>query len=205
MAEPPDDAGFLSRWSRRKVMAREGQPLADAPVAAAAPQRSASGAAAAPDRPAAADVTPPTPARTAAEVAPAPSAPTLDDVNRLTPASDFSRFVAPEVGSDVRNAALKRLFADPQFNVMDGLDIYIDDYGRPDPLPAGMLRKMAQAEFLNLFAGETKVQAELPAAATAPKRETLPDEDPDLRLQPHDAAGPAGAEPGPGEDAGSQH
>jgi hypothetical protein len=33
----------------------------------------------------------------------------------------------------VRNAALKKLFTDPHFNVMDGLDVYIDDYGKPDP------------------------------------------------------------------------
>jgi hypothetical protein len=39
--------------------------------------------------------------------------------------------VAPEV----KNAAFKKLFADPHFNVMDGLDIYIDDYSKPDPLP----------------------------------------------------------------------
>ena len=30
---------------------------------------------------------------------------------------------------------MKKLFSDPHFNVMDGLDTYIDDYGKPDPLP----------------------------------------------------------------------
>ena len=78
----------------------------------------------------------------------------LEEAQALTPASDFRRFVAPDVTPQVRNAALKRLFTDPQFNVMDGLDIYIDDYGRPDPLPAGMLRKMTQSAFLNLFADD---------------------------------------------------
>jgi hypothetical protein len=34
---------------------------------------------------------------------------------------------------------------------MDGLDIYIDDYSQPDPLPQSMLRQMASAKFLKLF------------------------------------------------------
>ena len=46
---------------------------------------------------------------------------------------------------------MKKLFADPHFNVMDGLDIYIDDYSKPDPIPEAMLRKLASAKFLGLF------------------------------------------------------
>ena len=69
----------------------------------------------------------------------------------LTPASDFKPFMARGVTPDVRNAAVKKLFADPHFNVMDRLDIYIDDYSQPDPLPAAMLRQMASAQFLKLF------------------------------------------------------
>jgi hypothetical protein len=207
MGDSADDAGFLARWSRRKAMTRDAKAAPGTPAAASVPAAPADVPGTAPGRAvagnAAAASAPPAP--TAAETAPAPSAPTLDDVAQLTPASDFSRFVAPGVDSKVRNAALKQLFAAPHFNVMDGLDIYIDDYGKPDPLPAGMLRKMAQAEFLNLFADETQAQAESPAAATAPPRETPADEDPDLQLQSHDAAGPPSPKPGPGEDAGGQH
>ena len=46
---------------------------------------------------------------------------------------------------------MKKLFADPHFNVMDGLDIYIDDYSKSDPIPESMLRQMASAKFLKLF------------------------------------------------------
>jgi hypothetical protein len=46
---------------------------------------------------------------------------------------------------------MKTLFSDPHFNVMDGLDIYIDDYSKPDPLPPGMLEKMVQSSMLGLF------------------------------------------------------
>jgi hypothetical protein len=196
-----DDAGFLSRWSRRKALAREGQPLPQAtpdprPQPPLPPTPTA-GAATAVPLPAEAG---------AAPAAEAPPAPTLEEAQSLTPDSDFRRFVAPEVTPQVRNAALKRLFTDPQFNVMDGLDIYIDDYGRPDPLPAGMLRKMTQSAFLNLFADDPTPAPDPTAALDTPAApaETPPDEDPDLRLQPHDAAGPPGPGPGPGQDPGGE-
>jgi hypothetical protein len=126
-------------------------------------------------------------------------------VAALTRDSDYTRFVGRSVQPEVRNAALGKLFSDPHFNVMDGLDTYIDDYGKPDPLSPGMLRKMAQAEFLNLFADEAPSPPEVPAAATPLPEETTPDEDPDLRLQPHDAAEPASVDPGAGTDPGRQH
>jgi hypothetical protein len=76
--------------------------------------------------------------------------PTLADVEQLTPQSDFSSFMTQGVSPDVRNAAMKKLFTDPHYNVMDGLDIYIGDYNTPDPMPAGMLAKMVGAQFLGL-------------------------------------------------------
>ena len=66
----------------------------------------------------------------------------------LTPESDFTPFAAPNVAPEVKNAAMKKLFADPHFNVMDGMDVYIDDYSKPDPIPHAMLRKLASAKFL---------------------------------------------------------
>ena len=131
------------------------------------------------------------------------SPPTLADVAELTPASDYTRFVARDVDPAVKNAALKKLFADPQFNVMDGLDTYIDDYGKPDPLPAGMLRKMAQAQFLGLFADEDKTDETTGPASPSPRPAS--NEDTDLRLQPHDAAGRTGPEPGAEPHGGGEH
>ena len=87
----------------------------------------------------------------APEVAPVQEpALTLQDTEQLTDASDFSPFVKRDVAPEVRNAAVKKLFADPRYNVMDGLDTYIDDYSQPDPLPLSMLKQMASAQFLNL-------------------------------------------------------
>jgi hypothetical protein len=143
------------------------------------------------------------------------AAPTLDDVAGLTRESDYSRFVAADVDPAVRNAALKKLFTDPHFNVMDGLDVYIDDYARPDPLPASMLRKMVQSAALGLFESRGEGTAEdgraPPTEPSLPAQAALTDEtierddqDPSVRLQPDDAAGPTGAAGGAGEDGGSE-
>ena len=205
------DNSFLSRWSRRKTRARHGSGLeepATAPSAPALPPVAAAQAAVAP-LPAHSVDAPTVPA----DVAPQPAPPTMDDVARLTRDSDFSRFVAPGVDGDVKNAALKKLFGDPRFNLMDGLDVYIDDYSKPDPLPLASIRKMAQAAFLGLAetppaaAPETQgATAQAPqsgesaAADGSGAAPPEPDEDADLRLQPHDAAGRGGAENGAAAD-----
>jgi Protein of unknown function (DUF3306) len=144
------------------------------------------------------------------EVPPPPDPPpTLEDTTTLTPASDFTRFVSADVAPEVKNAALKKLFADPHFNVMDGLDTYIDDYNKPDPLPEGWLRKMVQSQLLGLFDDEEKKPEDPahPAPQPAAQLPTEPaaHEDTDLQLQPVDDAGCPGAEPGPGQDPAGQH
>lgn len=73
---------------------------------------------------------------------------TLEDAARLTPDSDFAPFLARGIDESVRRAALKKLFADPHFNVMDGLDTYIDDYNKFEPIPAAMLAALNQAQAL---------------------------------------------------------
>ena len=117
------DEGFLRRWARRKSEAQAGvealpEPAAEAPVA----------------------VPPPV-----AAPLPAPQ-PTMDDVTRLTSDSDFSAFVARGVDAAVRRTALKKLFADPHFNTMDRLDVYIDDYTKPSPVSEAMLASLAHAK-----------------------------------------------------------
>ena len=192
MGERSDDGegdGLLSRWSRRKAQARAGV-VPEAPAATAAQPSPA------PPPPVA---TPPT-----LEAPPVPS-PTLDDVAALVEDSDYTRFVAPGVDETVKRAALKKLFfSDPRFNVMDGLDVYIDDYGKPDPIPASMLRRLAQSRALGLFDDDAKDPAQAsPDGAAAPSLPQSPstaqpapdrtDEDTALRLQPDDAADAAGA------------
>ena len=128
--DPVDAAhGFLSRWSRRKVEHRSGQAQPADDKAAALPAAASGVAGTAPD----------------AAAAPPLPPPELPPVESLTPESDFSVFMQPAVEQGVRRAALKKLFADPHFNVMDGLDIYIDDYTQPDPIPDALMKKLYQA------------------------------------------------------------
>jgi hypothetical protein len=99
--------------------------------------------------------------------------------------------MARKVEPEVRNAAMKKLFADPHFNVMDGLDTYIDDYSKPDPLPLAMLRQMASAKFLNLFEEDPPSPAAIDQSVA--QSSPLPPAPPTdhahthLRLQPDDA------------------
>ena len=134
--------GFLSRWSQRKVALAKGEvltePLPPLPLPPLAPP-------VLPDAPQAhQEPVPPAPVEL-------PPPLTLDDVKLLTAESDFAPFMARSVTPEVKNAAMKKLFTDPHYNVMDRLDIYIDDYSLPDPLPESMLRQMASAKFLKLF------------------------------------------------------
>ena len=200
--------GFLGRWSQRKQAVREGKALVEPQeVSLSKPVplvNSLTEPASAPQM-----------AEPVALVEQAPP-PSMQDVDVLTPKSDFKPFVARNVAPEVRNAAMKKLFTDPHFNVMDRLDIYIDDYSLPDPLPESMLRQMASAKFLNLFedqenqALKTGVRddadtlqdhsvaqsAQLPSAGADLLTNNLPsqpgtDHDhTDLRLQPNHAAGP---------------
>ncbi len=208
-----DDDGFVSRWSRRKAQVRSGQAVSEPPIAPHPVDVPPLEVADATAPPADGAVAEPPPLRPE----PPPLPPTLADVARLGPDSDFSRFVTPGVDEGVKHAAMKKLFADPHFNVMDGLDTYIDDYGKPDPIPEAMLRRMTQSKLLRLFdeeAADTEAGAQgqprvnVPAGAAAPALpqslaaesvgdapETQADEDTALRLQPDDAARSGGAGP----------
>ena len=219
--------GFLGRWAKRKEAVRQGKEVPKEPekvVAAEPPSPQPSPASGRGSNASAgaglAGLETPSPHRGeggAAARQQLPS-PTLEDVQSLTAESDFSRFVQPGVTPEVRNAAMKKLFSDPHFNVMDGLDTYIDDYSKPDPMPPEMLRSLASAKFLNLFEEKEekdgKEEAKAPTAredegdpppesvaqsSTRPEQALPPAEDhadPDLRLQQDDAPGPEG--PGAG-------
>jgi hypothetical protein len=152
VAVADEPGGFLGRWARRKNDALQGKPLQEPAVLPAAPVVAHS---AVPSVLPQAGLDPPPAPAAEAEQAPAPAL-SLDDVQRLTKDSDFKPFMAGNVGPDVRNAAMKKLFADPHFNVMDGLDIYIDDYSISEPIPESMLRQMASAKFLKLFEDDSE-------------------------------------------------
>ncbi len=148
------DEKFASRWSRLKTESRKaetGPPAQSAPpaVPSAAPS-------------------PGSEAPLPGNEAPLPS---LDELKGLV--SEYREFLKPGVDENLRRAALKKLFLDPHFNVMDGLDVYIDDYSKADPIPEEMLKTLVHARDL-LFkddeaAGEKPPNAQgLPAGTESP-------------------------------------
>jgi hypothetical protein len=195
--------GFLGRWSRRKLEGSEGKPVEPEGPKGVIPAEAGTQSALDPRLRGDDEIIQETPLPL-----------TLDDAKSLTPESDFRPFMNAGVAPDVKNAAMKKLFSDPRYNVMDGLDTYIDDYSKPDPIPREMLRQLASAKFLGLFDEEEKQEAleaarqardvadnpttqsvaESDAAPAVPS--PLQDADPDLRLQPDDAA--PGKDPGHG-------
>lgn len=175
--------GFLSRWARRKAQVHSGVVIMPEPLAVAVDARAADLAAPAPQEPA------------------VESPPTLADVAMLTRESDYSRFVGAGVDEGVKQAAMKKLFADPHFNVMDGLDTYIDDYGKPDPIPLAMLRRMNQSKVLRLFEDDEEEAEEARQIASTANHATpdlpiAPDDHADLRLQQDHDAGRSGPDQG---------
>ena len=54
----------------------------------------------------------------------------------------------PHVDPALKRAALKKLVSDPRFNVMDGLDVYIDDYTKFEPLDAETARSLVSAKYI---------------------------------------------------------
>ncbi len=165
-AAPDAQPLSLKRWSQRKLEARraERQDAAEPVIPPATPS--------------------PTPSQLSADDG--ASAPvTLPPIESLTPESDFTAFFSAKAPADdaVKRAALKVLLRDPRFNVMDGLDTYIDDYTREDPIPESVLRRMVQAQqFLAPEHREVPAPAQLgsvdappPLSADATPEAALPD------------------------------
>jgi hypothetical protein len=149
---------FLSRWSRRKTAVRKGETLAE-PAQAEPP------------------VPPPAPADEAKPPQPLPP------VESLTLESDFAPFMKEEVDPGLRREALKVLLRDPRFNVMDGLDVYIDDYSKPDPLPPEWLGQLKQLKHMGHYVEEAEGAGTAEAAGAAEKAAESNAADEPARLQ----------------------
>jgi len=142
MSDSEPGEGFLRRWSRVKSEVREAAPAPGVPAAPTAPE----------------------PPQTRAASADG-EAPQLPPVENLTLESDFSGFFHPKVDEDLRRSALRKLFSDPHFNVMDGLDVYIDDYSKSEPIPAAMLASLKQAQRILDWAANKTDAPEAPGRA----------------------------------------
>jgi hypothetical protein len=107
-------------------------------------------------------------AQAAAETPASSELPPLPSPDSLTFESDFKAFMQAKVEESVKRAALKKLFSDPRFNVMDGLDTYIDDYSKDDPIPQAMLAQLEHAKS-TLFGREE----EKPKEQTEPEKQDV--------------------------------
>lgn len=58
----------------------------------------------------------------------------LPQLSTISLVEDFTPFMQAKVPQAIRQQALKALFKEPHFNVMDGLDTYIDDYTVFEPI-----------------------------------------------------------------------
>lgn len=114
--------GFLSRWSQRKAMARDGIELQDDPEVPQMPPAVEAEEA---------GVSPPAAESTTGEATAPPELPPLET---LTEDSDYSAFLARDVSPELQRKALRKLFQSPKFNVRDGLDDYDLDFSNPEPL-----------------------------------------------------------------------
>jgi hypothetical protein len=82
-------------------------------------------------------------------------APELPPLDKLTPQSEFSGFMHPKVGDALRRAALKKLFADPHFNIPDPYEAYSGDWTVGEAIPDEMMATLNQARTL-LFSEDEK-------------------------------------------------
>jgi hypothetical protein len=156
------DETFLSRWSRRKTATAkgiEGRPRENTSAQVLKPGDTA------------------------------PVAAALPPIESLTSESDFAPFLRNGVEEALKRRALKTLFQDPRFNVMDGLDVYIDDFSKPDPLPEGWLEQLNQVARLGEYR-EPEPAAEPESEVT--EGEIVPPVEQQLAANPSDTSTPAG-------------
>ena len=158
---------FLARWARTKHDAKSPAPSPpdSVPAIVAETQITSIGG--------------PSQHKVPEEARPAPTLPEITGpvelpvIENMTPQSDFSPFMAPNVDPLLRNQAMKKLFTDPHYNVMDRLDIYIDDYSTHPPLPIEVIRQMSISKTLRLFDDEDEQdQANKGAKEDAPAHAT---------------------------------
>ena len=122
---------FLTRWSRRKALSREGVDLPEPVDEVAGDSGSPPG-----DSGSRNENARPGPAeqRDGQGAEALAAAPELPPIESLGEDSYYGAFLASDVPADLQRNALRKLFQSPKFNVRDGLDDYDLDFSSPEPL-----------------------------------------------------------------------
>ena len=167
MADNPEttEPFSLKRWSQRKRAAARTDPTQPSPAVVPVAEDPAVAAIATAD----------------AGPAAMPEAAPLPPLDSLTFDSDFSAFMQPKIDEETKRAALRKLFSDPSFNVMDGLDIYVGDYTQSDPMPAGMLDKLS-AVYAMLDPAKPALDARSAAGALPAPADVVPVPEPEIPI-----------------------
>jgi hypothetical protein len=137
---------FLSRWSKRKLEARAKEEAADLtpPLEVKLPlDEKLDGE----QQIAVVDSANTTP-KSKVSSQPELPLPTEADLLAVKQGGDIKAFMVDKVSAELKNKAFKALFSRPEFNVMDGLDIYIDDYNKFTPLSQEDIGKMTLSKQL---------------------------------------------------------
>ena len=71
-------------------------------------------------------------------------APALPPVEKLTPESDFRDFMHPKVDDALRRIALKKMFADPHFQLPDLFEPFSGDWTSAEPISPELLATLNQ-------------------------------------------------------------
>jgi hypothetical protein len=149
-----DEQHPLSRWSQRKLAARDGGPVDEA-VDERKP----------PDAPA---------------PSPEAEAPVLPSIESLDAQSDYTAFLAKEVPEALTREALRKLWtSDPVFANLDGLNHYDDDYNVIDKAIS-----VAQTSYhpeWGYLSEEEEAPAHVPKGPTQSEHQTKVEDDSELR------------------------
>ena len=89
--------------------------------------------------------------------------PSLDTLVAQGLDADFAPFMQKGVAEATKRAAIQQLFRQPVFNVMDGLDVYIEDFNIYEPLTAAELPGLAHARAM-LFPEAEDAETQAPEA-----------------------------------------
>ncbi|MCK0510113.1 DUF3306 domain-containing protein [Aromatoleum buckelii] len=170
-------ARFLERWSRLKRRGEGGTASAAGALDQTAPGEEASTPAPGSPHAEAGELDAGAARGADAPVDPA-AVPSLPPIDTLDLDADFTGFLKKEVGEPLRRAALRKLFSDPHFNRMDGLDTYIADYSVADPIPPDVMKRLRQ--FRTFFGDEAeedggRAEPMDPVAAGASAAESVPE------------------------------
>ncbi|MBT8088034.1 MAG: DUF3306 domain-containing protein [Gammaproteobacteria bacterium] len=126
-----ENDAFLTRWSKRKALSREGVELPEPAEDEASTGETGTKSAAGNSGDAQAEIAAPVDGAVADATETTPELPPIESLGED---SDYRAFLADNVPADVQRKALRKLFRSPKFNVRDGLDDYDLDFTSPEPL-----------------------------------------------------------------------